>query len=77
MSSPRRPPLSRWSALALAVALATGALAAGCGPQKKFCPEIPNGVCPGPEPDAGPPPPMDAATDDPGDAIFIGLDGSH
>lgn len=42
--NPRRSTLS----LVTILALALGAAAFGCGPQKKFCPEIPNGNCPVP-----------------------------
>jgi len=45
----------------VALALALGAAALGCGPQKKFCPQVPNGVCP-------------ETKDASGDSIYIMMD---
>jgi hypothetical protein len=61
--SSRRMTFSRSSLLVVVVSttLALGAAVLGCGPQKKFCPETPNGVCPET---------MDAS----GDSIYIMMD---
>jgi len=60
-SSPPRRPLVAFISLAFAFAL--GLAAAGCGPQKKFCPETKNGVCPEPMGDAS------------GESIYVNNDG--
>jgi hypothetical protein len=57
------------------LALALGAAAFGCGPQKKFCPEIPNGVCPTPMDSAVPDDMMDAGSEDRG-PVIIGSDAT-
>jgi hypothetical protein len=70
-----RPPLGPlWPAslaLAVIVAFGMGVVAVGCGPEKKFCPDSGNGVCPIPV-DASPPPSdvNDAPEEDMG-SIFI------
>jgi hypothetical protein len=70
------PPLGPlWRAsilLAMVVSLGMGVVAVGCGPEKKFCPDSGNGVCPIPV-DAAPPPSdvSDAPEQDMG-AIFVG-----
>ena len=67
-SYPRRRPRAAFISpglslsLSLGLALVLGALAAGCGPQKKFCPQTSNGVCPEP---------MDAS----GESIYVNNDG--
>jgi len=71
-----RPPLGPlWRAslaLAVVVAFVMGVVAAGCGPEKKFCPDSGNGVCPI-QFDAGAPPSdaRDAPEEDMG-SIFVG-----
>ncbi len=45
--------------LALAGVAAAGAATVGCGPQNKFCPNIPSGMCPPPYV-----PPEDAGAED-------------
>jgi hypothetical protein len=57
------------------LALALGAAAFGCGPQRKFCPDVPNGACPipmdaTPEEDA-----MDAAPKETGSIVVSDKDG--
>jgi hypothetical protein len=72
---PRRSALSPLSCVTvLALAAALGA-ALGCGPQKKFCPEIPNGKCPIPEDAAAQDAPMmDAAGEERGSIYIPGDD---
>lgn len=73
---PRRPAFRFVTVLALASALGAGVVA-GCGPQKKFCPEIPNGKCPIPEDAAVPDAPnMDALGEDRGSIIVPGDDAN-
>jgi hypothetical protein len=43
---------SFWIVLGLAAVLGITFVTIACGPQKKFCPQIPNGVCPEPQDDA-------------------------
>lgn len=73
---PRRSAFSCVTMLALAAVLGAAAVA-GCGPQKKFCPEIPNGKCPIPEDAAAQDAPnMDASGEDRGSIYIPGDDAS-
>jgi hypothetical protein len=65
------PPRSRL-ALALALFVTLGAVAGGCGPKQKFCPDAGDGVCPTPM-DAKPPVDLYEAPSDKG-SIFVGAD---
>ena len=61
-----------WMACAVAAVVGAAALfpaLPGCGPQKKFCPQIPSGMCPEPRPDTG----VDMGMMDDGGAIFIDI----
>lgn len=71
---PRRAALSF---VVLALASALGAGVAGCGPQKKFCPEIPNGKCPIPEDAAVDNAPMTDAAGEERGSIFVPGDDAN
>jgi hypothetical protein len=40
-----------------------GVATVGCGPQKKYCPDASDGICPEPTVDSGSNPPPDAGDD--------------
>ena len=72
MTQPLRPLWRASLALIVAFSLAMGIAAVGCGPEKKFCPDSGNGVCPIQE-DAAPPKSdvPDAPEEDRG-SVFVG-----
>jgi hypothetical protein len=55
MTTPLGPLWRASLALAVVVAFFFGVTAVGCGPEKRFCPDSGNGVCPI-QVDAAPPP---------------------
>ena len=70
MNSPLGPLARLTLALITGLTLAMGFIAVGCGPQKKFCADASDGICPdvvdaAPKPDV-----MDAPEEDKG-SIFV------
>jgi hypothetical protein len=55
MTPPLGPIWRASLALAVVVAFVLGVAAVGCGPEKKYCPDSGNGICPI-QVDAAPPP---------------------
>jgi hypothetical protein len=72
MTTPLRPLWRASLALVVALSFTLGIASVGCGPEKMFCPDSGNGVCPI-KVDAGAPPPSDASDAPPQDmgSIFV------
>jgi hypothetical protein len=64
---------ARWPLVLAAIAL--GAVAVGCGPQKKFCPQSTNGVCPTPMDASGESIYIMDAQEEERGSIYVGQDG--